>query len=101
MSRRGRARFIHLYVVRTQDREGLMAHLAKAGIGSGIHYPIPLHQQRAYASLGYKQGDFPVTEKVAGEIVSLPMFPQMKSEQQDRVASEIARFLQGALAAAK
>ncbi len=91
----------HLYVVRTQDREGLMAHLAKAGIGSGIHYPIPLHQQRAYASLAYKQGDFPVTEKVAGEIVSLPMFPQMKSEQQDRVASEIARFLQGALAAAK
>ena len=91
----------HLYVVRTQDREGLMQHLTKAGIGTGIHYPVPLHQQRAYASLGYKQGDFPVTEKVAGEIVSLPMFPQLRAEQQKRVVSEIARFLQSSLAAAK
>jgi len=82
----------HLYVVRTQDREGLMAHLAKAGIGTGIHYPIPLHQQRAYASLGYKRGDFPVTEKTAKEIVSLPMFPQLRKEQQERVAGELARF---------
>ena len=91
----------HLYVVRTQDREGLMLHLTKAGIGPGIHYPVPLHQQRAYASLGYKPGDFPVTEKVAAEIVSLPMFPQLRAEQQKRVVSEIARFLQSALAAAK
>lgn len=91
----------HLYVVRTQDREGLMLHLTKAGIGTGIHYPVPLHQQRAYASLGYKPGDFPVTEKVAAEIVSLPMFPQLRAEQQKRVVSEIARFLQSALAAAK
>lgn len=91
----------HLYVVRTQDREGLMLHLTKAGIGTGIHYPVPLHQQRAYAALGYKPGDFPVTEKAAGEIVSLPMFPQLKAEQQKRVVSEIARFLHSALAAAK
>ena len=91
----------HLYVVRTQDREGLMAHLGKAGIGTGIHYPIPLHQQRAYAALGYKQGDFPVTEKVAGEIVSLPMFPQLTAPQQARVVSEIAHFLQGVLATVK
>ncbi len=91
----------HLYVVRTQDREGLMAHLAKEGIGSGIHYPIPLHRQRAYASLGYKQGDFPVTEKVAAEIVSLPMFPQLTAPQQARVVSEIAHFLQGVLATVK
>ena len=78
-----------------------MLHLTKAGIGTGIHYPVPLHQQRAYASLGYKPGDFPVTEKVAAEIVSLPMFPQLRAEQQKRVVSEIARFLQSALAAAK
>ena len=90
----------HLYVVRTRDREGLMAHLGKAGIGTGIHYPIPLHRQRAYAGLGYKQGDFPVTEKVAAEIVSLPMFPQLTAPQQARVASEIARFLHGRLATA-
>ncbi len=91
----------HLYVVRTQDREGLMAHLAKAGIGSGIHYPIPLHRQRAYASLGYKPGDFPVTEKVASEIVSLPMFPQLTAPQQARVVSEIARYVPSTVSAAK
>ncbi len=87
----------HLYVVRTRDREGLMAHLGKAGIGTGIHYPIPLHQQRAYESLGYKAGDFPVTEKVASQIVSLPMFPNLTAEQQGRVAEEMVRFEKGRL----
>ena len=82
----------HLYVVRTEDREGLMAHLGKAGIGTGIHYPIPLHRQRAYRDLGYKVGDFPVCEKIAAEIVSLPMFPNLTSEQQARVADEIVAF---------
>ena len=67
----------HLYVVRVQDREAFQARLAEAGIGTGIHYPIPLHQQKAYENLGYKTGDFPVTERLAGEIVSLPMFPQL------------------------
>jgi len=82
----------HLYVVRTEDREGMMAHLKEAGIGTGIHYPIPLHLQNAYSSLGYHYGDFPVTEKVSAEIVSLPMFPQLKAEQQARVIEEIATF---------
>ena len=91
----------HLYVVRTQDREGMMAHLGKAGIGTGIHYPIPLHRQRAYESMGYKLGDFPVTEKIASQIVSLPMFPNLTAEQQGRVVSEVGRFLQSALAASK
>ena len=91
----------HLYVVRTEDREGLMAHLWKAGIGTGIHYPIPLHRQRAYESLGYKVGDFPVTEKVASQIVSLPMFPNLTAEQQGRVVNEVARFLQTAVATSK
>ena len=91
----------HLYVVRTEDREGLMAHLGKAGIGTGIHYPIPLHRQRAYESLGYKVGDFPVTEKVASQIVSLPMFPNLTAEQQGRVVNEVARFPQAAMAATK
>ena len=67
----------HLYVVRVPDREGLMRHLAEAGIGTGIHYPVPLHLQKAYEGLGYRAGDFPVAEKVAPEIVSLPMFPQL------------------------
>ena len=82
----------HLYVVRTGDREGLMAFLKDKGIGSGIHYPIPLHLQSAYHSLGYTQGDFPVTEKVAAEIVSLPMYPQLTTAQQARIVEECGRF---------
>jgi dTDP-4-amino-4,6-dideoxygalactose transaminase len=87
--------------VRTEDREGMMAHLGKAGIGTGIHYPIPLHRQRAYESLGYKAGDFPVTEKVASQIVSLPMFPNLTAEQQERVVNEVSRSRQTALAVSK
>jgi dTDP-4-amino-4,6-dideoxygalactose transaminase len=83
----------HLYVVRVQDREALQAHLAEAGIGTGIHYPIPLHQQKAYAYLGYNTGDFPVTERVSREIVSLPMFPQLAASQQDQVVSAVKEFL--------
>ena len=82
----------HLYVVRTADREGLMEHLKQAGIGTGIHYPIPLHLQKAYAGMNYRKGDFPATEKAAAEIVSLPMFPQLTAEQQARVAEEILNF---------
>ena len=84
----------HLYVVRVADREGLMAHLKAAGIGIGIHYPIPLHLQKAYESLGYKAGDFPVTERIARDIVSLPMFPQLKPEQLAAVADEALHFVQ-------
>jgi dTDP-4-amino-4,6-dideoxygalactose transaminase len=82
----------HLYVVRVQDREALQANLAEAGIGSGIHYPIPLHLQKAYESLGYKKGDFPVTERIAAEIVSLPMFPQLTHRQQDEIANKVKEF---------
>ncbi len=82
----------HLYVVRVQDREALQAHLAEAGIGSGIHYPIPLHLQKAYENLNYKKGDFPVTERVAAEIVSLPMFPQLKQDQLHEVAKCVKDF---------
>jgi dTDP-4-amino-4,6-dideoxygalactose transaminase len=83
----------HLYVVRLQEREALQAALAEAGIGTGIHYPIPLHLQNAYQHLKYKKGDFPVTERVATEIVSLPMFPQMTGEQQSRVAAKVREFV--------
>ena len=84
----------HLYVVRAADRAGLMSHLKDAGIGTGIHYPIPLHLQKAYESLGYQMGDFPITERVAREIVSMPMFPQLKAEQQATVADEALRFME-------
>src|SRR5580700_2672914 len=83
----------HLFVVRVKDRAGLQKHLADAKIDSGIHYPVPLHQQKAYAHMGFKTGDFPVTEKVAPEIVSLPMFPQLTSEQQARVVDKVLEFV--------
>jgi dTDP-4-amino-4,6-dideoxygalactose transaminase len=82
----------HLYVVRTDDREGMMSHLKTAGIGTGIHYPVPLHLQKAYSSLNYRQGDFPVVEKIAAEIVSLPMFPQLTTDQQAHVVKEVVHF---------
>jgi dTDP-4-amino-4,6-dideoxygalactose transaminase len=82
----------HLYVIRTADRDGLMNYLKQAGIGTGIHYPVPLHLQKAYASRGYKPEDLPVCTRVAAEIVSLPMFPHLTTPQQERVADEIANF---------
>jgi dTDP-4-amino-4,6-dideoxygalactose transaminase len=82
----------HLYVIRTDDREEMMNHLKRAGIGTGIHYPIPLHLQKAYASLNYSLGDFPAAERAAAEIISLPMFPQLTARQQALVAEEILAF---------
>jgi len=82
----------HLYVIRAEDRDGMMNHLKKVGIGTGIHYPIPLHLQKAYTALKYRQGDFPAAEKAAAEIVSLPMFPQLTAEQQARVVEETLSF---------
>ena len=84
----------HLYVVRVADREGLMSHLKDSGIATGIHYPIPLHLQKAYQVLAYQAGDFPITERVACEIVSLPMFPQLTAEQQATVAREALHFIE-------
>jgi dTDP-4-amino-4,6-dideoxygalactose transaminase len=91
----------HLYVVRVQDRDAMQARLAEAGIATGIHYPIPLHQQKAYSQLGYKTGDFPVTERVAREIVSLPMFPQLLATQQDEVAAAVKEFVGAKVAATR
>jgi dTDP-4-amino-4,6-dideoxygalactose transaminase len=82
----------HLYVIRTADRDGMMAHLKAAGIGTGIHYPISLHLQKAYASLNYRLGDFPVAERVSAEIISLPMFPHLTAEQQAVVVTQILSF---------
>ncbi len=82
----------HLYVIRTTNRDGMIDHLKAAGIGTGIHYPVPLHLQKAYAALNYGANDFPVAARVAAEIVSLPMFPQLRAEQQARVAEEIYAY---------
>jgi dTDP-4-amino-4,6-dideoxygalactose transaminase len=91
----------HLYVIRVADREALQAHLSEAGIATGIHYPIPLHLQKAYQHLGYKNGTFPVTERVAAEIVSLPMFPQLTAAQRTSVANEVKEFVASKVGATK
>ena len=82
----------HLLVVRVKNREKLQADLAAAKVGTGIHYPIPLHLQKAYAPLGYKPGDFPVTERIAPEILSLPMFPQLTRQQQEYIAAKVTEL---------
>lgn len=91
----------HLYVVRTFNRDGMMDHLKKAHIGTGIHYPIPLHLQKAYSSMNYGPGDFPVSERVAAEIFSLPMFPHLTADQQATVAGEILAYTSKASAMAE
>lgn len=81
----------HLFVVCVPDREQIMKQLSLAGIGTGIHYPIPLHLQRAYNYLGYSKGDFPVSERLSDEVLSLPMGPGLTAEQQERVAAELLK----------
>ncbi len=82
----------HLYVIRTAVRDQLQSHLTAQGIGTGLHYPLPLHLQDAYAHLGYRKGDFPVCEEAASQILSLPMYPQLRDEQQDKVVDAIKEF---------
>jgi len=83
----------HLYVVRVADREPLQKDLAAAGIGTGIHYPIPLHLAKAYEALGFRPGDFPVAEQAASQVLSLPMYPELSPEQQRRVATAVLQSM--------
>jgi dTDP-4-amino-4,6-dideoxygalactose transaminase len=83
----------HLYVVRVPDREALQQQLTAAGVGTGIHYPIPLHLQKAYANLGYRSGSFPVSEAVASQILSLPMFPNLSVDHQRLTAAAVLRSM--------
>jgi dTDP-4-amino-4,6-dideoxygalactose transaminase len=83
----------HLYVILVDDREGLQKYLNDKGIGTGLHYPVPLHLQKAYAYQGYKEGEFPVTESVAKRLLSLPMFPELTKEQIEYVAQAIKEFM--------
>jgi dTDP-4-amino-4,6-dideoxygalactose transaminase len=79
----------HLYVVRVPKRDQLRDQLQASGVGTGIHYPIPLHLQRAYRTLGYREGDFPISERLAREALSLPMYPQLTLEQQQYVSDKV------------
>lgn len=90
----------HLFVIQVPDRDGLIKYLAQEGIGSGIHYPVPLPQQRAYASLSLRPGLYPLAEEAARHIVSLPMFPGMTEEQQDRVCAAVRQYIAASVVAA-
>jgi dTDP-4-amino-4,6-dideoxygalactose transaminase len=83
----------HLYVIRSRYRDQLQRHLAQAEIATQIHYPTPLHLQKAYAGFGYEPGDFPVAERIASEILSLPMYPHLEATQQRRVAQAALELL--------
>jgi len=87
-----REAIFHLYVIQAERRDELMAFLRERGVGSLIHYPTPIHLQKAYVHLGYKEGDFPVAERVTKRIVSLPMFPELTDEMVDYVAQQIREF---------
>jgi dTDP-4-amino-4,6-dideoxygalactose transaminase len=91
----------HLYVVRVADRERVQKELTAGGIGTGIHYPFPLHLSKPYAALGYRPGDLPVTERLSGEILSLPMFPTLTVDQQRRTAARLLEAAAGSIARAE
>lgn len=82
----------HLYTVRTPRRDELKKFLDANGIGNAVHYPMPLHLQKACAHLGYKAGDFPVAEKASREVLSLPMFPELTDKQIQRAAEVVKEF---------
>ncbi len=85
----------HLYVVRHPRRDDLKKHLEANQVGCALHYPLPLHLQKCYASLGHQAGDFPVAEKAARECLSLPIYPELMDEQIQRVADVIKSFFKG------
>ena len=88
---RGNEHIWHLYVVRVPRRDAVLESLQQAGIGVGIHYPIPIHLSGAFGSLGLGRGSFPISEKAADEVLSLPLFPGITEEQQVRIVDEFAR----------
>jgi dTDP-4-amino-4,6-dideoxygalactose transaminase len=87
--RPGAQHVYHIYAIRVQERDEVMRFLAERGIGSGVHYPVPIHLQEAYRSLGYHRGAFPIAERCATEFVSLPMFPELTPEQVELVVEAV------------
>lgn len=89
----GNEHVFHLYVVRVPNRDEVLRRLNADGVGAGIHYPVPCHLQGAFKHLGVGPGSFPVSEKTAGEILSLPMFGEITAEQQERVVASLRKAL--------
>lgn len=83
----------HLFVIQTKKRNALQVFLKEKGIDTLIHYPVPIHLQKAYKELGYRRGDFPITEKYAQEIISLPFYPELTSEEMIEVQEQVKNFL--------
>jgi dTDP-4-amino-4,6-dideoxygalactose transaminase len=79
----------HIYAIRVAERDAFQKALTAQGVSSGTHYPIPVHLQPAHADLGYKVGDLPNTEAASNEVLSLPMFAELTSAQQDKVAKAV------------
>jgi len=88
----GATHVYHLYVIRVPRRDELQAHLRQQGIGAAIHYPVPIHLQPFYAGNGFRKGQFPITEQVCDEILSLPMFPEMTVGQVEYVVAQVHHF---------
>jgi dTDP-4-amino-4,6-dideoxygalactose transaminase len=82
----------HLFVIRTKHRNALQTYLSDRGVGNAVHYPIPIHLVRAFRDLGYKHGDFPVSEALSREILSLPMFPRLTDGEILRVVSAVKKY---------
>jgi dTDP-4-amino-4,6-dideoxygalactose transaminase len=83
----------HIYALRVQERDELMKALGEAGIGTGIHYPVPVHLQEAYRDLGYREGDLPIAERVSTELISLPMFPELSDAQIRTVVDRVKQYV--------
>jgi dTDP-4-amino-4,6-dideoxygalactose transaminase len=91
---RGGRHAYHVYAIKTDHRDRVHSALEAAGIGTGIHYPVPVHLQKAYADLGYSRGDLPVTERLAQQFLSLPIYPELAPDRVSLIAAQIESALQ-------
>ena len=85
----------HLFVIATPQRDSLSAYLKERGIQTLVHYPTPIHRQPAFASLGYREGNFPVAERAAAEALSLPLYPELTDWEADEVIAAVRGFFAG------
>ncbi|MBI3553466.1 MAG: DegT/DnrJ/EryC1/StrS family aminotransferase [Elusimicrobia bacterium] len=92
LGQNGNKHSFHLFVIRTENRDGLMKHLQASGVGCGVYYPIPVHLQPAYRSLGYRKGDFPVAEQASLTNLALPLYPELKASEVRRVCKAVRQF---------